>query len=69
MLDAVARRARIDPNDHWSNIVEYGNTGAAGAPTVLSEHWDTLADGDTVLMVVVGAGLTWASITIEIGES
>jgi 3-oxoacyl-[acyl-carrier-protein] synthase-3 len=69
MLDAVARRAQFDPIDHWSNIAEYGNTGAAGAPTVLSQHWDALADRDTVLMVVVGAGLTWASATIEIGES
>jgi 3-oxoacyl-[acyl-carrier-protein] synthase-3 len=68
MLDAVARRANIDPGDHWFNIVEHGNTGAAGAPTVLSQHWDALADGDTVLVVVVGAGLTWASVTVEIGE-
>ncbi len=69
MLDAVARRANIDPADHWFNIADYGNTGAAGAPTVLSQHWDEIADGDTVLMVVVGAGLTWASVTIEIGAS
>jgi 3-oxoacyl-[acyl-carrier-protein] synthase-3 len=68
MLDAVARRASIDSDDHWLNIERYGNTGAAGAPTVLSQHWDGLADGDTVLVVVVGAGLTWASATLEIGE-
>lgn len=68
MLEAVARRANIEPIDHWSNVVTFGNTGAAGAPTVMSQHWDEFTDGDVIVAVVVGAGLTWASVTIEIGD-
>ena len=67
MLQSVARRAEIDPQCHWHNVVDYGNTGAAGAPTVLAQHWNELADGDTVLIAVVGSGLTWASLRIEVG--
>ncbi len=67
MLESVARRAGIDASAHWHNVAEYGNTGAAGAPSVLSQHWDDLADGDTVVVVVVGSGLSWASFRIEIG--
>jgi 3-oxoacyl-[acyl-carrier-protein] synthase-3 len=67
MLEAVARRAEIEPRDHFHNVVEHGNTGAAGAPSVLSQRWDDLNDGDSVVMVVVGSGLTWASLRIEMG--
>lgn len=67
MLQSVARRAEIEPELHWHNVEDYGNTGAAGAPAVLSQHWDELTDGDTILLVVVGSGLTWSSLRIEIG--
>ena len=67
VLDAVARRTGLGPEQHWHNVSEFGNTGASGAPTVLSQHWDELEDGDTVVLVVVGAGLTWSSMRIEVG--
>lgn len=66
MLRSVARRAEIDAEEHWHNVADYGNTGAAGAPTVISQHWDELAAGDVVLLVVVGSGLTWSSLRLEI---
>ena len=68
MLEAVARRAGIEAEEHWHNVVEHGNTGAAGAPSVLSQRWDELEAGDTVLLVVVGSGLTWASMRIDLGD-
>ena len=69
MLQAVARRADIAPELHWHNVEHYGNTGASGAPTVLSQHWDELSDGDSIILVVVGSGLTWSSLRMEIGEA
>jgi 3-oxoacyl-[acyl-carrier-protein] synthase III len=66
VLEAVARRARIGEGEHWYNVVERGNTGAAGAPTVLSERWGELSRGDVVLLAVVGSGLTWSSLRIEV---
>jgi 3-oxoacyl-[acyl-carrier-protein] synthase-3 len=69
MLQAVARRADIAPELHWHNVEHYGNQGASGAPTVLSQHWDELSDGDSIVLVVVGSGLTWSSLRMEIGSN
>ncbi|HJP31998.1 MAG TPA: ketoacyl-ACP synthase III [Candidatus Latescibacteria bacterium] len=67
MLQSVASRLGLKDSEHWYNVADYGNTGAAGAPCVLSQHWDELADGDSVIMVVVGSGLTWSSLCIDVG--
>lgn len=67
VLEAVARRAGLAESEHWYNVVDFGNTGAAGAPTVLSQHWNELEDGDAVILAVVGSGLSWSSMRIEIG--
>jgi 3-oxoacyl-[acyl-carrier-protein] synthase-3 len=61
MLESVARRAEIPAERHLSNIVRFGNQAAAGAPTVLSQHWDTMRPGDIVACIVVGSGLSWSS--------
>ena len=68
MLESVITRAGFAPENHFHNVADFGNTGAAGAPSVLSQHWDKLVDGDTVLLVVVGSGLTWAGMQIEVGN-
>lgn len=68
MLDSVARRAEIDAADHFHNVESFGNTGAAGAPTVLSQRWAELGAGDTVVLVVVGSGLTWAALKLEVAS-
>jgi 3-oxoacyl-[acyl-carrier-protein] synthase-3 len=65
VLESVAKRARLAPQEHWFNVVARGNTGAAGAPSVLSEHWGDLGAGDSVILVVVGSGLTWSSLRME----
>jgi 3-oxoacyl-[acyl-carrier-protein] synthase-3 len=66
MLDSVVRRAELDPADHFHNVESFGNTGAAGAPSVLSQNWDRLSTGDTLLLAVVGSGLTWAAAKLEV---
>jgi len=62
MLTAVCQRAGVRPDRHLCNVDEYGNCGAAGAPSVLSQSWDRFAPGDEIAMVVVGSGLTWAGL-------
>jgi 3-oxoacyl-[acyl-carrier-protein] synthase-3 len=66
MLHSVAKRCEIPPERHFHNIVEYGNQAAAGAPVVLSQRWGDLRPGDVCAMVVVGSGLSWSSLTIEL---
>jgi 3-oxoacyl-[acyl-carrier-protein] synthase-3 len=66
VLEAVARRAGLGEGEQWSNVVDRGNTAAAGAPGALSQHWSELAKGDVVLLAVVGSGLSWSSLRIEV---
>ncbi|MBN1382824.1 MAG: ketoacyl-ACP synthase III [Deltaproteobacteria bacterium] len=66
MLRTVCDRAGIAQENHWYNVVDYGNTGAASAPTVLSQHWDDLRPGDYVAIAQVGAGLTWTHMLLTV---
>ena len=66
MLRTVVDRCGISEEDHWHNIVDYGNTGGSGAPTVLSQHWNELGAGDHIALALVGAGLTWVRAMLRI---
>jgi len=46
MLESVCRRCEIPEDRHFYNVNEFGNTGASGAPTVLSQNWDRFSPGD-----------------------
>ena len=49
-------------------LVDFGNTGSAGAPSVISQYWDEIEDGDIITLAVVGSGLSWARALIEFGK-
>ena len=66
MLQTVCERCGIEEANHWFNVVEYGNTGCSSAPAVLSQRWDNLREGDTLAMVLVGSGLSWASLLFTV---
>lgn len=61
MLEAVCRQCQVPPDLHHSNVQDFGNTGAASGPSVVSMFWDTFGPLDDVAVVGVGSGLTWAS--------
>ena len=65
MLESVKARGEVPDARFLYNVDRRGNTGAAGAPGVLSESWDGDALGDAVVMAVVGSGLTWAGALLE----
>ena len=67
MLKSVCRKLGIADNKHLFNVDEYGNCGAAGAPSVLSQNWDLFKPGDWISLIVVGAGLTWGGMTLTVG--
>jgi 3-oxoacyl-[acyl-carrier-protein] synthase-3 len=68
MLEGVCRYTKVDDAHHLFNVDSRGNCASAGAPSALSQNWDKLTDGDDLAMVVVGAGLTWASLHIQFGD-
>ena len=63
MLENVCKRTGIPLEDHFANVAYYGNAGAAGAPTVLSQRWDELRN-TIILVAVVGSGLAWGGMRI-----
>jgi len=63
MLESVCKRTGIPLSDHYANVAYFGNCGAAGAPTVLSQHWDELRHC-VIHMAVVGSGLAWGGMRI-----
>ncbi len=68
MLESVCRQCGILPERHHSNVERFGNTAAAGAPSVLSMAWDRWTGADDVAVVGVGAGLTWGSTLVRFQE-
>lgn len=68
MLETVCLKCDIPDDRHHTNVVELGNTGAAGAPSVVSMAWDEWRPGDDIAVVGVGSGLTWSSFLLRFGE-
>ncbi len=69
VLSTVCERSGIPDENHWRNVTLFGNTGCSGAPAVLSQHLRELRPGDRVIMALVGAGLTWATLVWEREEN
>lgn len=65
MLESVCRRSEIPPELHHSNVEWFGNTGAAGSASVISQEWEKWETADDVAVVGVGAGLTWSSYLLR----
>jgi 3-oxoacyl-[acyl-carrier-protein] synthase-3 len=67
IIDAVGERLGVKPDQVFVNLDKYGNTSAASVAIALDEavSQGRLQRGDLVLMVVFGAGLTWAAAVIE----
>lgn len=68
MLNTVCERCNIPANDHWYNVVDFGNTASAGAPGVISQRWDDLFPGIHIAIALVGAGLTWVQMMMKMEE-
>ncbi len=67
MLEAVCRQCDVAESRHHHNVVNYGNTGSAGAPGVISMRWDEWTDRDDVAVIGVGSGLSWSGHVLRFG--
>ena len=70
IIDATARRLRMDPAKVYVNIDKYGNTSAATIPMALTEALaeGVIKPGDTIVFAAFGGGLTWAAATVRWGD-
>ncbi|MEL7451008.1 MAG: ketoacyl-ACP synthase III [Pseudomonadota bacterium] len=69
MLKSVCKRAGVEADNHFFNVDEFGNCGAAGAPSVLSQHWNQFGAGDQLVVAVVGSGLSWGGMLIDVQDT
>jgi 3-oxoacyl-[acyl-carrier-protein] synthase-3 len=70
IIESAARYVNLPQEKVYVNIERYGNTSAASIPIALCEAFDEgrAKVGDTLAFVAFGAGLTWASAVVKIGE-
>ena len=64
IIDAAAKYLNMPTDRVVVNIDRYGNTSAASIPMALSEAVAAgkLKDGDVILFVGFGAGLSWGAV-------
>jgi len=63
IIEAARERLQLPPEQVWVNVDRYGNTSTASMPIALQEALDAgkIHNGDHILFVTFGAGLTWAA--------
>lgn len=68
MLENCSQRIGVSIEKHLHNVAKFGNQGSAGAPSVLSQNWESFQPGDLVAMTAVGSGLSWGGMLIQFGD-
>jgi 3-oxoacyl-[acyl-carrier-protein] synthase-3 len=69
IIELAARFLRMPMDKFYVNVDRYGNTSAASIPLALYEALEdgSAKDGDTIVLVGFGAGLTWAATVVKLG--
>jgi 3-oxoacyl-[acyl-carrier-protein] synthase-3 len=67
IIDSAMEKLNLPPEKAYVNIAKYGNTSAASIPIALDEavRAGKLQQGDPVVFVAFGAGLTWANAVVK----
>lgn len=67
IIESVASHLKLPLEIFPNNVQFYGNTSAASVPLALDEAIRNghVSDGDYVLMIAFGAGLTWGSTLMK----
>ena len=63
IIDAAVARLNLPSEKVFVNVEHYGNTSAASIPLALDEAYRAgrIKEGDVIVVVGFGAGLTWAA--------
>jgi len=67
IIESAAKRLNLPREKVFINIAEYGNTSAASVPIAFDECFKQgkIKEGDVVIFVAFGAGLTWGANVIR----
>ena len=69
ILQLACRELGLPEEKMFINVDRYGNTSAASIPIALCEALEAgrCKDGDNIVLVGFGAGLTWAAAVVHLG--
>ncbi len=65
IIEATARRMKLDKNKVMINIQRYGNTTNGTIPMCLYEWENQLKKGDNIVLAAFGGGFTWGAIYLK----
>jgi len=65
IIEATARRMKINPKQVMINIQDYGNTTNATIPLCISDYEKHLKKGDKIILSAFGGGFTWGAIYLK----
>ncbi len=67
IIESATKRLKISPEKVYVNVNKYGNMSAASIAVALDEASDKgmLKDGDVVVLVGFGGGLTWGATVLK----
>lgn len=65
IIEATARRMKIDKEKVMLTITKFGNTTSATIPLCLWEYEKELKPGDNIIIATFGAGFAWGSTYIK----
>jgi 3-oxoacyl-[acyl-carrier-protein] synthase-3 len=70
IIEAAIKKLGVSPERVYTNLERYGNTSCASIPLCLNaaRAEGRLKDGDLVLLMGFGAGLTWGACLVEWGR-
>ena len=70
IINSAAKRLNLEDDEVYMNLPEYGNTSSASVPIAMAEarNKGLIKNGDKIVLVAFGAGLTWASAFLEWNE-
>ncbi len=68
IIESAAKRLNLPAEKVFINIAEYGNTSAASVPIAFEDciRQGKVKQGDIVILVAFGAGLTWGANVIRL---
>ncbi len=62
IVEATAKRMKLEDSKVMMNIQNYGNTTSATLPLLLNNYEDQLKKGDIIIFSTFGGGFSWGSI-------
>ncbi len=67
IIDAIAKRFNVSDSKVFKTLAKYGNTAASSLGIALDELLSThsLSEGENILLVAFGGGLSWGSVLLR----